>query len=213
MGGVGGRPPAAFGIVVRGAGGRRVLATQDSPRDASLILTRSPHGRVTRVRRHPRHPDAGAFRTLHAVGRAARRGAAVTARHRFRENYVETAWEIETRRRGLRAEAQFPSWGPGATITAALRGGGTRTLAPGAGAVDVAGVAYFHLAGPRGGYVVVLPRRGRRPARAQRVARQPSAPRAGPTLVIALPHGAGLRVRIAPAAGPEQAAEVAARLA
>ena len=153
------------------------------------------------MRRHPRHPDAGPFRTLHAVGRARGRGAAVTARHRFRASYVETAWEIETRRGGLRAEAQFPSWGPGATITAALRGGGTLTLAPGAGSVDVAGVAYFHLASPRGGYVVVCPDGGAGRAAARRVARQPSAPRAGPTLVIALPHGAGLRVRIAPAAG------------
>ena len=150
---------------------------------------------------------------LRAVGRAAGDGAAVTARHRFTASFVETAWEIETRRRGVRAEAHFPSWGAGAAITAVLRGGGSVDLVPGGGAVGVAGVAYFHLAGRDGGYIVVCPGGGSGRARARRVARQPSAPRAGPTLVIELPHGAGLRARIAPAAGTEQAAAAAARLA
>ena len=59
VGGVGGRPPAAFGIVLRRAGRRRVLATQGSPRRASLVLTRSPRGRVTHVRRHPRGRTPG----------------------------------------------------------------------------------------------------------------------------------------------------------
>ena len=68
---------------------------------------------------------------------------------------------------------------------------------------------YFHLAGPRGGYVLVLTGGGR--ATARRVARQPSAPRPGPTLTVALP-GRELRARIAPAATAERAAEVAARL-
>ena len=46
-------------------------------------------------------------------------------------------------------------------------------------------VRYFHLAGPRGGYVLVLEGGGRVSAR--RVAPQPSAPRPGPTLVVAMP--------------------------
>ena len=62
-----------------------------------------------------------------------------------------------------------------------------------------ADVDHFHLAGPRGGYVVVLAGAAGR-AGAQRVARQPSAPRAGPTLVVGLPGGGSLRARIAPAA-------------
>ena len=126
---------------------------------------------------------------------------------------METAWEIETRRRGVRAEAQFPSWGAGAAITAVLRGGGSVDLVPGGGRGRRRRRRLLPPAGPRGGYVVVLPGGGSGRARARRVARQPSAPRAGPTLVIALPHGAGLRARIAPAAGTEQAAAAAARLA
>ncbi|HET8951087.1 MAG TPA: hypothetical protein VFN44_11270, partial [Solirubrobacteraceae bacterium] len=70
-------------------------------------------------------------------------------------------------------------------------------------------VRYFHLAGPRGGYVLVLTGAGR--ARARRVARQASAPRPGPTLLVTMP-GLTLRARIAPADTPERAAEVAAQL-
>jgi hypothetical protein len=55
-------------------------------------------------------------------------------------------------------------------------------------------------------------RRARGRARAKRVARQRSAPLAGPTLVVELPRGAGLKVRIAPAADAERAAAVAAGL-
>ena len=208
VGGVGGRPPAAFGIVVRQAG-RRLLSSQGSPRDASLRLTASPHGKVNRVRPYARRPDAGPFDALRATGRARHPGATVTTHHRFRPRYIETEWEIETRR-GAQAEAQFPSWGRGATVTAVLRAGGSVVL--GAAGVDVRTVAYFHLLGPRGGYVVVLPGGGAGHARARHVARKPSAPRAGPTLLIALPHGAGLRARIAPAADAGEAARVAARL-
>jgi hypothetical protein len=200
VGGVGGRAPASFGVVIRRPGRQRVLVSQASSHGASLVLTRSPHGRVDRVRRHPRDPDAGPFGALEAVGRVARHGSAVTARHRFTRDYVETTWIVERARRRLRAEVLFPSWGGAAVrITAVHRDGSAVELTPRSGAVGAADVAHFHLAGPRGGYVVVLSGGGR--ARAQRVARQPSAPRAGP-----------LRARIAPAADLDRAREVAARL-
>ena len=151
------------------------------------------------MRPYARRPDAGPFDALRAVGRAERGGAKVTARHRFRERYVETTWEIETAARhagrgavpelGRRARPSPPRCAPAARSCSAPAG------------VDARGVAYFHLAGPRGGYVVVLPDGGPGQARARRVARKPSAPRAGPTLLIALPHGAGLRARIAPGRG------------
>jgi hypothetical protein len=208
VGGVGARPPAAFGIVVRRPG-RRVLESQGSPRRASLKLTASPRGRVARVRPYARKPDAGPFRALHAVGHAERGGAGVTARHRFRAGYVETTWEIEAGR-GMRAEAQFPSWNTDATVTAVLRGGGSVTLGRGA-QVDVSAVDHFFLAGPRGGYVLV-PIGAAGTASARRIARQRSAPRPGPTLVIALPRGAGLRVRLAPAADADQASRIALRI-
>jgi hypothetical protein len=216
IGGIGGRPPASFGVVVRRPGRRRVLASQQGGRaagGASVVLARSPHGRVDRVRRLPRDPDAGPFSELEAVGRVARHGAAVTSRHRFTRDFVETTWSVERTRRRLVAEVLFPSWGgPLASIAAVRRDGGTVLLAPGTAAVLAAEVAYFHLAGPRGGYVVVLGAGARGRARAQRVAFQPSAPRAGPTLVVDLPPGEALRGRIAPAADPERAREMAARL-
>ena len=212
VGGVGGRPPASFGVVLRRPGRRRVLASQTSAHDASLVLSRSPRGRVSRVRRLPAHPDAGPFGQLEAVGRVARHGAAVTARHRFTADYVETAWSIEHGRRRVRAEVLFPSWGSGASVTAVRRDGSSIALAPGGGAIAAAEAAYFHVAGPSSGYVVTFPDRARGRARAQRVSPQPSAPRAGPTLVIELPAGAGLRARIAPARDAAHAAVVAARL-
>jgi hypothetical protein len=144
----------------------------------------------------------------------------VTARHRFTPGYVETAWTVERgrgRRRWLTVEALFPSWGTGARIDA-VRGDGTALpLTPGAGAIALAGVDHLHLAGPRGGYVVVCLGAAGLRARALRVGRQASAPRPGPTLAIELARGtgfsrAGLRVRIAPAASADEARVVAGSL-
>jgi hypothetical protein len=210
IGGVGGRPPASFGVVLRRPGRRRVLSTQGAPRDASLELVRSPRGRVAHARRLPANPDAGPFGVVEAVGRAAAAGAEVTVRHRFTPEYVESRWTVARGRRRLLAEALFPSWGGvAARIVAVLADGTVAELAAGAG-LSAAGVRYFHLAGPRGGYVLMLSGGGR--ATARRVARQASAPRPGPTLVVTVP-GRTLRARIAPAATLERAAEVAARLA
>jgi hypothetical protein len=134
----------------------------------------------------------------------------VTVRHRFTPEYVESRWTVARGRRRLLAEALFPSWGGvAARIVAVLADGTVAELAAGAG-LSAAGVRYFHLAGPRGGYVLMLSGGGR--ATARRVARQASAPRPGPTLVVTVP-GRTLRARIAPAATLERAAEVAARLA
>lgn len=211
VGGVGGRPPASFGVIVRGGGGRRMLASQRSSPGASLVLDRSPRGRVSRARRLPRTPDAGPFGELEATGRVSRGGVAVTVRHRFTAGYVECTWTVDRRRRLQRAEVLFPSWGTGARITAVRGDGSEAPVTPGERPLAADEVAYFHLAGPAGGYVVVLPG-GRGRAFAQRVARQPSAPRAGPSLVVALPVGAGLTARIAPAADAEEARLVAATL-
>ena len=209
VGGVGGRPPAAFGVVLRRPGRRGVLATQGAPRDARLQLERSPHGRVARTRKLPAAPDAGPFSGLVAVGEVAGGGGAVAVRHRFTTDFIESAWTITRGRRRLRAEALFPSWGGTEASVAAVLADGSRVDLARAGGVPADGVSYFHLAGPRGGYVLVLEGGGRVTAR--RVARQPSAPRPGPTLAVAMP-GRELRARIAPAATPERAAEVARRL-
>jgi hypothetical protein len=79
-------------------------------------------------------------------------------------------------------------------------------------------VAYFYLAGEDSGYVVVLPGAGRRGlAHVLHPKRQSSAPRPGPTLALQIARQArfkrtSLTVRIAPAGGIEEAAEVAGRL-
>jgi hypothetical protein len=220
VGGIGGRPPAAFGILIRGAGNRRLFTSQTPRRHSGrLVLSRSPRGRVTHLRNLPIDPDAGPFTELEAVGTAEGRHAMVTARHTFTAGDVETAWEIRRRgrRRSLRVEALFPTWGEGARIEAVRPDGTAVPLATGGGTVALADVAWFHLAGPRGGYVLVCLEAPAGSARAIRVSPQRSAPRAGPTLVLELARGGGfsraaLRVRITPAADTAQARAAAARL-
>ena len=78
-------------------------------------------------------------------------------------------------------------------------------------------VAYFYLAGEDSGYVVVLTNGRRGLAHILRPKRQSSAPRPGPTLALQIARQArfkrtSLTVRIAPAGGVEEAAEVAGRL-
>jgi len=212
IGGVGGRPPASFGVVVRRRVGRaRVLSSQGRPRGARVRLARSPHGEVSRVRRLPRSPDAGQFGPLEAVGSVSGHGAAITTRHRFHASYIESVWTVEMHRRGLFAELQFPSWGgSAASITAVLHDDTAIRVAPGE-SIDAETVSFFHLAGPRGGYVLRIPGASGA-ARAARVARQPAAPRPGPTLIFQIPARVPVRARIAPAATLDQAREVAARL-
>ena len=212
IGGVGGRPPASFGVVVRRRATRaRVLSSQGRPPSARVRLARSPHGAVSRVRRLPRSPDAGQFGPLEAVGTVSGHGAAITARHHFAADFIESTWTVELKRRGLFAELLFPSWGgSAASITAVLADGTAVRLAPGE-SVDAATVRFFHLAGPRGGYVLRIPH-ATGPARAAHVARQPAAPRPGPTLIFQIPATAPTRARIAPAATLDDARRVAARL-
>jgi hypothetical protein len=84
-------------------------------------------------------------------------------------------------------------------------------LSPGE-SIAAAGVAFFHLAGPRGGYALVFPDGIAGLARAARIGRQPAAPRPGPTLIFQISPGHPARARIAPAASLDRAREVAARL-
>ena len=110
---VGGRAPAAFGLLVREPSGRRVFASQTGRARvdrSALHLTRSPgglgRGRAGRV-------WAGPFRDLRARGVYAEgRFRAVTS-HRFTPTFIETNWRLE-RLRGraqLQALALLPSWG------------------------------------------------------------------------------------------------------
>jgi hypothetical protein len=195
--GIGGRPPASFGVVARGPRGR-VVSQRGRPRAnlrrPPLRLLEAPRGALAHPQAYPRRPYAGPFRTLVAEIVTRDDALAITTRHRFRADHIETRWTIEPRQARGRwtVDVLFPSTGAGATITA--KGG------------------WYHVASADSGYVVVplgdAPR-----FRLIQPTPQDSAPDPGPTLAISLGRLRPLRfaVRIAPASAAD-AAVVAARL-
>ena len=73
----GGTPPNAFGVVVRDAAGRTLLASQDgAPRGGRLRLSGD-------------RPPAGSFRELRATGRVSTPGLSIATTHRFRARQIE----------------------------------------------------------------------------------------------------------------------------
>ena len=154
VGGLGGRGPAAFGLVVRGPHGR--MATQ-GPDGELAVGSRGAAGRVQRAA-----GDAGDGR------RATRRSP---PRHRFTETFIETVWTIHRARAGDRR---------GAVPVVARRGdrGDPRATAPSRGWAPAGStlddVERFEL----GGYSVTVD--GDRARGAARVAKQSTAPRPGP---------------------------------
>ena len=200
--GIGGRAPAAFGVVARQVGtGRRVESQRGRPRASlarpPLRLLEAPRGAVARPRAYPRRAYAGAFRTLEAVAVTRDAALTITTRHRFTADAIETRWIVEPKRaaRGRwSVDVLFPSTGAEATITAASRG-------------------WFHVASAESGYVVV-PLGDASRCRLVRPAPQDSAPDPGPTLAssaLGRLRPLSFAVRIAPASAAE-AAVVAARL-
>ena len=219
---IGGRAPASFGVAVRDAGGRRVLASQTGRSSVDqgvtpLRLVRAPSGTTARASTGSRLPFAGAFSDLRAVGSIASRTVRVTTTHRFTPSAIETRWSV-ARRRGaarLRADVMFPSWGNGARLVAVLRDGSRVSLM--ARPVALARIAWLHVVSERSGYVVVpLERPAGAVARAIVPSRQSSAPDPGPTATLEIARGARWRgarfaVRLAPAR-EDDAAAVAVRL-
>ena len=65
--GIGGRPPASFGLLVRDISGRRVFATQ-LPDRGRLRLTQAPHGVGARASAWTGRAYAGPFQDLRAAG-------------------------------------------------------------------------------------------------------------------------------------------------
>jgi hypothetical protein len=204
VGGIGARPPAAFGVVVRDARGRHVLASgagMHRPQLRPPLVVRSPRGRIARAGALPADPPAGPFRTLEAVGRRRSRDLLVTTRHRFTARAIEETWTVRRRagRRRYSVGVLFPSWGPQASIEAELRNGAVVPL----GRVRLAAVRHFHVRSAGGGYRVTPLGADRGIARALPVAPQRSAPMPGPTLRITVRQAsrfrrAELRARITP---------------
>jgi hypothetical protein len=193
---VGGVPPAAFGLVVTGAGGGELLASQHT-RNGRLRLVRAPRGGPYGLR-------AGPFRVLETGGAVARGGVRIRASHRFRPATIVSRWRATCAGRcRYRVRAHFPTWGAGSVIDAERRDGthvrlvpGTRIRLADVTAVDVGrGYRVVPLAAPRDATLVAV-----------RVARQPTNPHPGPSLRVELLrqgrfHERSLAVRIEPNRG------------
>jgi hypothetical protein len=219
---IGGRPPAAFGVVVRDVANRTLLASQTSRLKPNLVdpplrLLHAPRG-TGRVVAHPRHAYAAPFQRLEARGAVAARDVRIVTRHSFRADHVETTWTVASAGRARRSvDVLFPAWTSAAQIDAVLHDGTQVTL--GHGPISLARVAWFHLRGERGGYVVVVADRTAMHATARTLAtsRQRYEPRPGPTLALRLVRVARFRrrtltARIAPARDADEAVRVAAAL-
>jgi hypothetical protein len=179
--GIGGRPPAAFGMVVRDRSGRRVLATQTPRREFG--------GSPLRVSAR----GAGSFQVLRASGVVRSGGVVARTRHRFTARFVETRWTVRGPRETV--DVLFPSWGRGARIVAVRRDGSRRTVRR---PMPLRRVAYLHVQSERSGYVAVPLRRAGVVARALLTRPQSSAPRPGPTLALRV-RGSRFAVRLSPA--------------
>jgi hypothetical protein len=179
--GIGGRPPPAFGLVVRDAGGKVALNTQSG---RTSVAAGSPPLAIVSGGGVRRQPRAGTFSDLVVTGRA--ETARLTARttHRFTHDWIETRWTV-TRRGGdgrYGAEVMFPSWGHDARLTPLGPDGKALKLRAG---MSLKGVAGFHIESADAGYVVVVRSAPKGATVALRSpGRQPSAPRPGRTLCL-----------------------------
>jgi hypothetical protein len=215
-GGIGGRPPAAFGVLVRDISGRKVVASQ-LPDRGRLRLTRAPSGVHASASAWTGRAFAGPFSELRAAGVVREDGVVVRTRHRFTRTFVGTEWSV--RRAAGRArhtlDVLFPSTGGRATVTAVLPDGSERPI--GLARRPLREIAYLHVRSAGAGYVVV-PRS--RPSGATvhllRTRPQSSAPDPGPTLAVQLARESRARrasfsARVAPVTAEHRDA-VAARL-
>jgi hypothetical protein len=193
---VGGRVPAAFGLVVRSAAGRVLLASQrgrtriahEAP---ALRLLRAPAGVGARADGEAGRAYAGPFTELVAEGAVHRGRLTATSRHRFLPAAIESRWSLGGMPpAGSTVEALFPTAGRSAAVTARLRDGGRLRL--GARAVALARIARLEVASADGAGYTVTPLRRPAGATVRLVATtpQPSASTPGPTVAVRLP-GAG----------------------
>ena len=183
----GGTPPNAFGVVVRDAAGRTLLASQGGTRRGRLRVL-------------GRRAPAGSFRELRATGRVTAGRLGITTTHRFSARDIAVRWEIRCDGRCGTIDVHLPTWGADAAIDVHRR---DRTHAPLTAAVPLADVDHVEL-GAAAGYAMTLLSR---PTGALlfpvATAPQPTDPHPGPTLAIRLVAGAELRatslaVRISP---------------
>jgi hypothetical protein len=200
VGGIGGRPPSAFGLLVRDISGRRVFASQLHDR-GRLWLTRAPHGVSASASAWNGRAYAGAFHDLRARGISRGGGWVARVSHRFTASWVETSWQARRSSPGsARAtmDVLFPTGSRDASVVAEMRDG--RSVRVGSVRMALRDVARFRV----GGYVVV-PRSRPRGATVHVLHPRPqsSQPTPGPTLAIQLvragrARSASFRARVLP---------------
>jgi hypothetical protein len=199
---VGGRAPAAFGLLVREPSGRRVFSSQTARARTDvavtpLRLTRAPSGTGATAATAPGGKVfAGPFSDLRARGTlSSGRFQAVTS-HRFTPSTIETNWRLE-RRYGharLRVDVLLPSWGAASARIVAVLRDGSRVNLRAAGALRLSRIARFEITSADSGYTVVPLRRPvGAVARVLLPARQSSDPHPGPTLAIEIAQGSTWR--------------------
>jgi hypothetical protein len=190
--GIGGRHPAAFGVVARKVGtGHRVETQRGRPR-ANLRHPPLRLPSVPRPKAYPRRPYAGPFRRLEAVAVTRDEALTITTRHVFRADAIETHWTLEPRRaaRGRwSVDVLFPSTGSEAYVDAELVDGTRERL----GERRLGDVRRLHVHSRESGYVIEPLTRVPGRLRLLQPAPQDSAPEPGPTLAIALQSARPLR--------------------
>ena len=186
----GGRPPAAFGLRVKDARGRTLLATQRGGRldlDRSrtpLGLTQAPQGAGVGAATRRRRAYAGPFTTLRARAATRRNGIRAVVRHQFTKQAIRTSWRVSRASRApVTVEVLFPSW-EGGPRPVAIGTDGARTPV-GRSRVRVARVDHVRLGGPHATYRVT-PGSRTVVARTLRTRPQATAPHPGPTLAIVI---------------------------
>jgi hypothetical protein len=193
-GSIGGVPPASFGMVVRKPSGHTILATQrpldPGPRRqrSPLQLLQAPAGVNASPRSKPTRAFAGGFRTLKATGAVHRGSVSARSTYRFTSSIISATWNFRATRIARRTvQVQFPSWGGDlARVWAVAPDGWTREIL---NYRSLAGVRFFYVQSEHSGYAVI-PHSNPANVRARVVhpARQSSAPRPGPTLLLERPN-------------------------
>ena len=193
-GGIGGTPPASFGVWVRDLSGRRVMASQIGRRTLDtrvtpLRLVAAPRGTSARASSPVGRAFSGPFEQLRAVGVTASGGYRVITRHRFRPTLIVTRWQVEGSGRRGTVDVLFPSTGAGAKVIALLRDGRRVTVSE--RRIALSRIARFEIRSALASYSVTPLKRPRRAtAHVVRPSAQSSAPDPGPTLGIQLVRAA-----------------------
>ena len=214
---IGGRRPAAFGMVVKNGGGQVVLVSQQGKKEpdaehAPIELKKPPGQWIKRLIPYLHHPPAGPFQKIVAIGRRESGSLKLITTHTFRAESIETRWQLRNGdgQSAYTADLLFPCTGFKAQITAVFESGEQLVLAgPGqlARNVKVGDVSFFHIAGEDGGYTVKpLMRPAGAIARITRPKPRGYINKPGPTLQIRVAERnkfsqVSFAVRIAPAAG------------